>query len=61
MSLTLPAQAVEGNSLDHCDEQVTLDCLRALYDFYYDLQVPDQNSIGVGRCRSHPVSSGHAR
>ncbi|KAL1939834.1 hypothetical protein VTO73DRAFT_9534 [Trametes versicolor] len=42
-----PAKTITGDPLDHCDEQVTLDCLRALYDFYYDLQAPDQNSIGV--------------
>ncbi|KAI0749771.1 subtilisin-like protein [Daedaleopsis nitida] len=32
---------------DHCDTQVTLDCIRALYDFQPNLQATDQNTVGV--------------
>ncbi|KAH9858769.1 subtilisin-like protein [Lenzites betulinus] len=30
-----------------CDTQVTLDCIRDLYDFHYTLQVPELNSVAV--------------
>ncbi|CCM05401.1 uncharacterized protein FIBRA_07617 [Fibroporia radiculosa] len=30
-----------------CDEQITPDCLRALYDFDYDPLVPEKNSIAI--------------
>ncbi|TBU52869.1 subtilisin-like protein [Dichomitus squalens] len=33
--------------LAHCDETITLACLRALYDFVYDPVAADKNSIGV--------------
>ncbi|OCH90819.1 subtilisin-like protein [Obba rivulosa] len=34
------------NDLDHCDEQITLDCLRALYNFQYEF-VSNMSTIGV--------------
>ncbi|KAI0717849.1 subtilisin-like protein [Cerioporus squamosus] len=33
--------------LEHCDEVITLACLRALYDFKYTPFAPKKNSIGV--------------
>lgn len=33
---------------DHCDTYVTLECLRKLYNFYYEPVVPQKNTIGVG-------------
>ena len=35
-----------------CDEAVTLDCLRDLYDFTYVPVAGDKNSIAVGMCYS---------
>ncbi|KAI0675267.1 subtilisin-like protein [Trametes maxima] len=32
---------------DKCDEQITLSCIRELYDFNYDLVAADRNTIGV--------------
>ncbi|KAM5532589.1 hypothetical protein V8D89_013715 [Ganoderma adspersum] len=32
---------------DHCDTYVTLECLRKLYNFYYEPVVPQKNTIGV--------------
>ena len=37
----------------HCDTYVTLECLRKLYNFYYEPIVPEVNTIGVGTCL-HP-------
>ena len=34
--------------LEHCDETITLACLRALYDFVYVPVATKKNSIGVG-------------
>ena len=31
-----------------------MDCLRALYNFHYDLKVPDKHSIGVGMLSISP-------
>ena len=31
-----------------CDQQVTLDCIRALYDFHPRLTMTDKNTAGVG-------------
>ncbi|TBU52071.1 subtilisin-like protein [Dichomitus squalens] len=33
--------------LEHCDETITLACLRVLYDFVYQPVAADKNSIGV--------------
>ncbi|KAI0775195.1 subtilisin-like protein [Trametes elegans] len=35
------------NDVDHCDQQATLDCFRALYDFYPNLTQTDKNTVGV--------------
>jgi hypothetical protein len=35
-------------SLANCDQQITLDCLRALYDFQYTPVATDKNSYGIG-------------
>lgn len=31
-----------------CDQAVTLDCLRDLYDFHYTPVAGDKNSVAVG-------------
>ena len=36
--------------LADCDKLTTPECIRALYDFHYELKVPEKNSIGVGEC-----------
>ncbi|KAI0823960.1 subtilisin-like protein [Trametes gibbosa] len=33
--------------LEHCDEQITLDCLRALYSIDYTPQSTDKNTFGI--------------
>ena len=35
--------------LEHCDEIITLACLRVLYDFIYEPLAANKNSIGVGK------------
>ncbi|KAH9924575.1 subtilisin-like protein [Fomitopsis serialis] len=35
------------NQLEHCDEQIVPDCLRALYDFEYYPLVPEKNSLAI--------------
>ena len=34
---------------DNCDQFITLDCIRTLYNFNYTLVSADKNSIAVGR------------
>ena len=34
--------------LSHCDEVITLDCIRALYNFHYDPVASKENSVGLG-------------
>jgi tripeptidyl-peptidase I len=38
--------SIIGN-LANCSNAITLDCLRALYDFEYDPVVPEKNSYGI--------------
>ncbi|EJF64895.1 subtilisin-like protein [Dichomitus squalens LYAD-421 SS1] len=40
---------VQPSAIDvkHCDDAVTLDCLRALYNFHYDLVAAKRNTVGV--------------
>ena len=33
---------------EHCDTQITPECVRALYDFHYNFTVPEANSVAVG-------------
>ena len=40
--------SVQASGTDNCDEFVTLECLRALYNFNYTLVNPDQNTVAVG-------------
>ncbi|KAI1796878.1 subtilisin-like protein [Ganoderma leucocontextum] len=48
---TVQGVAIEESSiykgLGHCDEAVTLECLRALYSFHYELLAPHRNTVGV--------------
>ena len=37
--------------LEHCDETITLACLRVLYDFVYTPFATGKNTIGVGTNR----------
>lgn len=34
--------------IDHCDNQISLDCLRALYNFNYTPVASHLNSYGIG-------------
>ena len=36
-----------GPNLEHCDEQITLDCLRALYNISYTPVATDKNTFGI--------------
>jgi tripeptidyl-peptidase-1 len=56
----------KARNTDHCDKNITLSCLRSLYDFHYTPKSPSKNSIGIGlycfglfysRCRSLIVDS----
>lgn len=47
--LILSTQSTSNDTGLRCNEQITLDCIRALYDFRYGLKVPHLNSIGVGK------------
>jgi tripeptidyl-peptidase-1 len=35
-------------SLENCDEYITPECIRALYDFYYTPNATAKNSYGIG-------------
>ncbi|TBU33346.1 subtilisin-like protein [Dichomitus squalens] len=45
------SSAIDASSIptgvEHCDDAVTLDCLRALYNFHYDPVAPERNTVGV--------------
>ena len=40
-------------SLSNCDENITLDCLRALYNVNYQPVATDKNSYGIGMLLLH--------
>jgi tripeptidyl-peptidase I len=43
-------------SLENCDEIITLDCLRALYNINYKPRSTDKNTFGIGSlCRLYLV------
>ncbi|KAH9923425.1 subtilisin-like protein [Epithele typhae] len=42
-----PQRLVSSATPTNCDSATTLDCLRALYNFNYDLVVPNEHSIGI--------------
>jgi tripeptidyl-peptidase-1 len=42
------AKGSERGPLANCDQEITPDCLRALYNFYYTPQAIYQNSYGIG-------------
>ena len=44
-STSTPSSTVD---LSNCDQETTLDCLRALYDFHYSLVAGNKHSIGIG-------------
>lgn len=39
-----------ANELANCDEQITPDCLRALYNIVYKPVSTKKNSYGIGEC-----------
>ena len=43
------------DELENCDQHITPNCVRALYDFLYVPIATEKNSIGIGepRCASH--------
>ena len=43
------AAITSGTSLANCDQQITPDCLRALYNFTFTPQAASKNSYGIGR------------
>ena len=43
-------------SLANCDEFITPDCLRALYDFYYIPNATAKNSYGIGELLTGSLS-----
>ena len=45
--MTMSPQKVSAG-LSHCDEVITLDCIRALYNFHYDPVASKENSVGLG-------------
>lgn len=42
------AKGSSRGSLANCDQEITPDCLRALYNFHYEPQATDKNSYGIG-------------
>ena len=38
----------DPGTLANCDQQITPDCLRALYNFHYTPVATDKNSYGIG-------------
>ncbi|KAI0649097.1 subtilisin-like protein [Trametes meyenii] len=42
---------------EHCDQQATLDCFRALYDFYPDLKETDRNTVAVVELADQTLNS----
>ena len=40
--------SANATGLDYCDEAVTLECLRELYNFHYEFVSTEENSIAVG-------------
>jgi hypothetical protein len=50
-NLKLKTNGVKVNkelSLDTCDEIITPDCLRALYNFHYTPHETEKNTFGIG-------------
>lgn len=43
-------ESVLAPGTDDCDKGATLDCLRALYNFNYDIVSADKEAIGVCEC-----------
>ncbi|KAJ7474366.1 hypothetical protein B0H11DRAFT_2158678 [Mycena galericulata] len=47
---TIQTNGIEGNkptSLETCDETITPDCLRALYNFHYTPRATEKNTFGI--------------
>jgi tripeptidyl-peptidase I len=42
------ATGIGHGSLANCDQEITPDCLRALYNFHYTPVATDKNSYGIG-------------
>ncbi len=47
-------ESVLAPGTDDCDKGATLDCLRALYNFNYDIVSADKEAIGVCECHLVP-------
>ena len=46
-----PVASITPGSLSNCSEQMTLDCLRALYKIDYTPRSTDKNTFGIGSLR----------
>jgi tripeptidyl-peptidase-1 len=49
-SMTAAAVPILKNQLEHCDEQITPECLKALYGIDYTPVATQINTIGVCKC-----------
>ena len=54
-SAFIPQKYATTGAPTGCDQYTSMDCLRALYNFHYDLKVPDKHSIGVGMLSISPA------
>ena len=48
MSIWTPKASSIPTGVEHCDEAVTPECLRALYNFDYEFVATDRNTVAVG-------------